>query len=46
MKVKLWDESVDKINTGQIVLVKNIVLDLFGGRNTMAATPETEIIVS
>ena len=48
IKIKLWDSMVDLIEpgyVGQTVLVKNLMLDRYGGRNTLASTPETEITI-
>ena len=49
LKIKLWGAAVDLLDDNYLrssVLVKNLVLDRYEGRNTMASTPETEIIVS
>ena len=49
IKIKLWGDDTERVgpeHKNQLVLVKNIALDRYGGRNTMSATPETEIVVS
>ena len=49
IKVKLRGAMGDLLEPefqGKQALLKNLVLDRYGGKNSLASTPETELIVS
>ena len=49
IKIKLWDTKADLVDENFLhlsVIVKNVGLDRYEGKNTLGSTPETEIIVS